>query len=39
MSAIDLDAQRKFYVDHDTEKGRKKGIAGKASKIVGFVLN
>ncbi|OCL08744.1 amino acid transporter [Glonium stellatum] len=37
-STIDLDAQRRFYMDHDTEKGRGKGVANKAAKVMSFLL-
>lgn len=38
-STIDLDDQRRFYADHGAEKARRKGFAGRASRVVGFIFN
>ncbi|KAF2459560.1 amino acid transporter [Lineolata rhizophorae] len=39
LSKVDLDDQRRFYVDHDEEKAPKKGFKRVASKTIGFVFN
>ncbi|KAF2111641.1 amino acid transporter [Lophiotrema nucula] len=39
LSEVDLDQSRRFYVDSDIEKPKKKGAMAVASKVVGAVFN
>lgn len=39
LADIDLDANRRFYIDSETEKEPKKGLRSKAEKALGFLFN
>ncbi|KAK7180245.1 hypothetical protein DPSP01_009405 [Paraphaeosphaeria sporulosa] len=39
LTDIDLDANRRFYVDTEIEKVPEKGLRGKAEKVLGFLFN